>query len=143
MLTGLWSGRPFSYEGRHYRLQETLFWPPPVQRPRIPIWVAGHWPKSRAPFRRAARWDGVCPEGQLTLAEHTAMMAYIRRHRTSRVPFEVVRSAALPQGDAGKARSVIEAWAAAGVTWWITGTTGRPGAFEELRRMLAQGPPRI
>src|SRR5947207_518594 len=36
------------------------FLPRPVQRPRIPIWVAGRWP-ARRPFRRAARWDGVFP----------------------------------------------------------------------------------
>ena len=34
--------------------------PPPVQKPRIPIWVAGRWP-SRRPVRRAARWDGMFP----------------------------------------------------------------------------------
>ena len=143
VLTGLWSGSPFRYEGRHYRLQETLFWPPPVQRPRIPIWVAGHWPKSLAPFRRAARWDGVCPEGGMTLAEQRAMMGYIRRHRPSHEPFDVVRSAAIPEGDLGKTRAVIEEWAEAGVTWWITGTTGRPGSFEDLRGRLVQGPPQM
>jgi alkanesulfonate monooxygenase SsuD/methylene tetrahydromethanopterin reductase-like flavin-dependent oxidoreductase (luciferase family) len=34
--------------------------PPPLQRPRIPIWVAARWP-SRRPLRRAARWDGLFP----------------------------------------------------------------------------------
>src|SRR5262249_15676842 len=52
VLTGLWSGAPFSYSGQHYRLREALFLPPPVQTPRIPIWVGGIWP-TRAPFRRA------------------------------------------------------------------------------------------
>ena len=31
-----------------------------MQRPRIPIWVAGRWP-NRRPLRRAARWDGFFP----------------------------------------------------------------------------------
>ena len=35
--------------------------PRPVQSPRIPIWVAGGWP-NKAPYRRAARWDGVFPQ---------------------------------------------------------------------------------
>src|SRR6266511_2364364 len=41
VLTGLWAGQPFRYEGRHYRVTPTDFVPPPplVQRPRIPIWV--------------------------------------------------------------------------------------------------------
>jgi alkanesulfonate monooxygenase SsuD/methylene tetrahydromethanopterin reductase-like flavin-dependent oxidoreductase (luciferase family) len=31
ILTGLWSGEPFSYEGEHYRLEEMTFLPPPIQ----------------------------------------------------------------------------------------------------------------
>ena len=43
----------------------TAFWdgefePRPLQRPRIPIWLAARWPHRR-PIRRAARWDGVFP----------------------------------------------------------------------------------
>src|SRR5262249_1271821 len=34
--------------------------PRPVQRPRIPVWCGGRWP-NKAPFRRAARWDGGMP----------------------------------------------------------------------------------
>ena len=36
------------------------FEPRPVQRPRIPIWVAARWP-NRRPLRRAARYDGLFP----------------------------------------------------------------------------------
>ena len=32
---------------------------PPVQEPRIPIWVAATYP-AKKPMRRAARWDGAC-----------------------------------------------------------------------------------
>src|SRR6266540_2365990 len=55
VLTGLWAGQPFRYEGRHYRVTPTDFVPPPplVQRPRIPIWVVGGWPPSSSP--RASR----------------------------------------------------------------------------------------
>ena len=41
ILTGLWSGEPFSNQGRHYQIEEMTFLPRPVQRPRIPIWVVG------------------------------------------------------------------------------------------------------
>ncbi len=34
--------------------------PPPLQRPRIPVWVAARWP-NRRPVARAARWDGLFP----------------------------------------------------------------------------------
>src|SRR3954452_10056652 len=36
------------------------FEPPPVQQPRIPIWIAGRYP-NRRPLRRAAHWDGFFP----------------------------------------------------------------------------------
>jgi alkanesulfonate monooxygenase SsuD/methylene tetrahydromethanopterin reductase-like flavin-dependent oxidoreductase (luciferase family) len=43
ILVGLWSGKPFQYQGKHYRLKEVHFLPQPVQQPRIPIWVGGWW----------------------------------------------------------------------------------------------------
>ncbi|MBA3350112.1 MAG: LLM class flavin-dependent oxidoreductase [Actinobacteria bacterium] len=43
IITGLWKGQPFSYEGRRYRLTPINFPapPPPVQQPRVPIWCVG------------------------------------------------------------------------------------------------------
>src|SRR6185437_8645693 len=55
ILTGLWSGQPFSFSGKHYHLDEMTFTPPPIQRPRIPIWVVGAWPSERS-MRRAIRY---------------------------------------------------------------------------------------
>jgi alkanesulfonate monooxygenase SsuD/methylene tetrahydromethanopterin reductase-like flavin-dependent oxidoreductase (luciferase family) len=62
VLTGLWAGQPFEYDGRHYQVTPSDFMPPPapVQRPRIPIWVVGGWPAPRS-MRRAARFDGWLP----------------------------------------------------------------------------------
>jgi len=56
VLTGLWAGQPFRYEGQHYRIEPTGFFPPPppVQRPRIPIWVVGAWPRPKS-MARAVR----------------------------------------------------------------------------------------
>lgn len=34
-------GKPFSYEGKHYRFDETSIFPGPVQKPHPPIWVVG------------------------------------------------------------------------------------------------------
>lgn len=47
IVTGLWSGEKFAYEGEQYQVKETIFLPRPVQSPRIPIWVAGAWPTRR------------------------------------------------------------------------------------------------
>jgi probable F420-dependent oxidoreductase len=47
-----WRGEPFSYAGRHFRFDDVVVAPPPVQRPGPPIWVGG---SSLAAARRAAR----------------------------------------------------------------------------------------
>ncbi len=124
ILTGLWSGEPFSYTGEHYQLDNVTFLPRPVQQPRIPIWVAGLWP-NRRPFRRAARFDGAVPvkvgpspgmPGLLSPEELPEPLAYVRKHRQSDAPFDVNASAAIPT-DPAQARDIVDAFAAAGATW--------------------------
>jgi len=63
ILIGLWRGQPFNYDGKHYKVRETNFYPPPppVQKPRIPIWVVGAWPSEKF-IRRALRYDGLFPQ---------------------------------------------------------------------------------
>src|SRR6266542_3973113 len=56
----LWSGEPVTYRGNQITIDDVVFLPTPVQRPRVPIWVGGFWP-NKAPMRRAARWDGAIP----------------------------------------------------------------------------------
>ena len=51
VLAGLWTGQPFSHEGKHFTVGPVRFSPSPVQRPRVPIWVGGI-------FRQAASWPG-------------------------------------------------------------------------------------
>lgn len=147
VLTGLWSGKPFSYEGEQYRVHETTFLPAPLQSPRIPVWVAGMWP-NRAPMRRAARWDGVFPikatgVEMLSIGEVREVVAYVRKHRTSDAPLEVVLSGeSLPDGDMVSGGSV-GAYADAGMTWWLDVMSDWRGGFEAQRERVQQGPPRV
>jgi alkanesulfonate monooxygenase SsuD/methylene tetrahydromethanopterin reductase-like flavin-dependent oxidoreductase (luciferase family) len=60
VLTELWRGEPVTFHGEHVTVTGVTMLPPPLQQPRIPIWCGGRWP-NKAPFRRAARWDGVMP----------------------------------------------------------------------------------
>jgi luciferase family oxidoreductase group 1 len=39
-------GRPFSYEGKFYRIPETTVFPRPLQRPHPPIWITAQSPES-------------------------------------------------------------------------------------------------
>ncbi|MHA1949834.1 MAG: TIGR03560 family F420-dependent LLM class oxidoreductase [Candidatus Thorarchaeota archaeon] len=44
----LWTEERPSFEGKYYRIKETMFLPKPVQKPRIPIWVGTQ--KLKAPM---------------------------------------------------------------------------------------------
>jgi luciferase family oxidoreductase group 1 len=41
ILLKAFEGKPFGYEGKHYRFDETSVFPLPVQKPHPPIWVVG------------------------------------------------------------------------------------------------------
>ena len=146
VLTGLWSGVPFSYGGDHYRLRETEFAPRPVQRPRIPIWVGGVWP-NKAPLRRAARWDGVFPifmedNSAMTPAIMKQVVAYTAKHRQSDAPFDVVASGKAPRDDPGSEAALAAAFADAGATWFVTSIGPALGSVEDSRARIRRGPPR-
>ena len=57
VLQGLWTGEPFDFAGEHHSVHRAQLLPRPRQE-HVPIWVGGEWPDNRAPFRRAARFDG-------------------------------------------------------------------------------------
>jgi hypothetical protein len=143
VLTRLWSGERFAFEGEHFHVRDTEFHPGPLQRPRIPIWIAGMWP-NRAPFRRAVRFDGVVPLAvdevglptHLEPTELARVVAYVRAHRTEDAPFEVVHGG--PPDP--RAIGVSEAW---GATWYLAeaGVEG-PGWEEPTRELIRSGPPR-
>lgn len=60
IITGLWTGKPLSFDGDHYTIREAVVKPTPVQEPRIPIIIGGVWPNKK-PFQRGGRWDGMVP----------------------------------------------------------------------------------
>ena len=96
VLLGLWSGEKFSFEGKHFTVRDAQFLPVPLQEPRIPIWVAGTWPR-KPPFRRAARFDGIFPilgniETPLVPSQVRDLVAFIKSVRTSDAPFDVIQS---------------------------------------------------
>ena len=148
ILNGLWSGRPFSYAGEHYTLEEVTFLPKPLQEPRIPIWVGGMWP-NRRPFRRAAQWDGVAAIGHdgenftdIGPKEIGDIVDFIGEHRTSDGPYDVT-IADLWLDDRAKAKDDLAALEAAGTTW--VRESWNPDAGVEYRdwfREVQAGPPR-
>jgi hypothetical protein len=147
IIAGLWEGDPFSFAGQHYHVEEAEFLPRPVQRPRIPIWVAGNWPNKK-PFRRAARWDGAVPEargdrGQLTPEDFLDLRAYIKEHRSAEGDFEVTHIGRTPGDDPSAAADIVAPFAEAGVTWWLERIGDEQDTLDEARPRVRQGPPQI
>jgi alkanesulfonate monooxygenase SsuD/methylene tetrahydromethanopterin reductase-like flavin-dependent oxidoreductase (luciferase family) len=119
--------------------QLTAYWdgglePAPVQRPRIPLWLAARWP-SRRPVRRAARWDGLFPidlPGPEALAQLVAEVTALRAGDGIDAPFAVVVANA-PDTDPAP-------WETAGATWCLT-DFGRQPTEAAVRAAIDAGPP--
>jgi alkanesulfonate monooxygenase SsuD/methylene tetrahydromethanopterin reductase-like flavin-dependent oxidoreductase (luciferase family) len=132
VVTGLWRGQPFRYDGKHYTVRETSFAvpPPPVQRP-IPIWCVGAIGSPRS-MARALRYQGLVP----TVAGDGGARGP--------TPGEI-RGLDLPPGydvvaEGGDPRE----WEGAGATWWLCAPWDLAGGPEEVRdacrERLARGP---
>jgi alkanesulfonate monooxygenase SsuD/methylene tetrahydromethanopterin reductase-like flavin-dependent oxidoreductase (luciferase family) len=142
ILEGLWSGEPFAYAGRHHRFGAMTFRPPPVQRPRIPIWVVGAWPHERS-MRRVLRWDGIVTQTGAP-DEVRAIAAYVARERDPAVQdraFEIVVQGSTPADDPDAAAEAVRAYLGTGATWWIDADWDSP-TVDSVRRRAMAGPPR-
>ena len=106
------------------------FKPLPLQRPRIPVWVASRWP-NRRPLRRAARWDGLFPI-ELPGPEALATMAdEVRALRNGDLSgFDLVVD--LPPG------TELAEWESAGATWALTGFGSQPREAQ-VRETIDEG----
>ncbi len=144
VLAGLWSGRPFSHEGEHYRIAETTFLPSPVQSPRVPVWIAGMLPATR-PLRRAARWDGMFPIASdlrvLAPGEIATVASEIRRHRTSDAPFDLAVGGETSPGGPYRRTEPLSAYEDAGATWWMESLTDWRGSIDNMHAFVNNGPP--
>ncbi len=158
VVTRLWSGEPVRHTGTHYRLAGPDGWaalhhPPPVQRPRVPVWVAGTWlggdHDGGRPLRRAARWDGCTPmrlDGRWEPVDTAGVVRSVARHRGSLEGFDV----AVPGETAGGPEPTLEQHARAGATWWVEAvhpwrfgfTPGGPWPWTAMWDRIAAGPPR-
>lgn len=150
IITGLWSGEPFSYEGDQFSVEEVELPQPPVQRPRIPIVLAGWWP-NEAPFERAARWDGVMPywpaltddeegpQGEQATGsieeELRDMMEYY--HSLTDTPGEII----LPGDPTDAPDGYAETCAELGATWLLATNRFDPDQSDQNLERIRSGPP--
>lgn len=155
ILTGLWAGQPFAFDGQHYHISPLDFLPPPppVQQPRIPIWVVGAWPHPKS-MRRALAYDGLLPnvigaDGKArapSVAEVREIREAIRAQRSDQAPYDLVIEGTTPGDDAAAAAAQVRPWAEAGATWWIEAlwdAQDGPDGQARVRQRARQGPPRL
>lgn len=131
VISRLWAGERVDFDGELLSVHSEGFEPVPLQRPRIPVWVAARWPSKGRTLRRAARWDGIVPttytgsgSQQLTPTDIADIAAALGRDDA-----EIVVTAPVGLDP--------EPYRAAGATWWLEVVTDRTSALERA----AAGPP--
>jgi len=145
IITGLLSGDPFSYDGTYYQLEEMTFLPKPKQSPRIPIWIGGGVPY-KAPFRRAARYDGVAPVHTKWPEPVTPQLLWnaleiIKSERGDLKNFDVVVSGETTGTDSTKDRESVESWIQTGATWFLENINGMRAEIDVLRERIRSSAP--
>jgi alkanesulfonate monooxygenase SsuD/methylene tetrahydromethanopterin reductase-like flavin-dependent oxidoreductase (luciferase family) len=148
VVTGLWEGEPFSYDGEVFTLADAEVQPTPVQEPRVPI-LAGCWWPNEKPFHRGARWDGIMPyfpsltgeeagprgetTGDSPVDELRDALAFY--HEIADDPGEVV----VPTVPSMAYPAYVELCADLGATWVLTTDLGDGPAA--IRETIRAGPP--
>ena len=153
ILTELWSGTPFNHQGQHYRVTVTKNTfqppPPPVQQPRIPIWVVGAWPSNKS-MHRALKYDGLLPailkdSGRVSMEpirsdQLMEIRSFVNANREPGVPFDIIVEGQTPLNDPARASQVVTSFKEAGATWWIEALWDEPDLEVALSR-VRHGPP--
>ena len=144
VLQALWSPGSVRHDGAFFTIDNVDLLPKPVQRPHPPIWVAGRWP-NKAPFRRAARFDGVMPthaayshESFMRVDELREIVDYVGRHRTERGTIDVVMEG--QSNDAEQLAQLASSYAAVGLTWWIEKLGWWRGSSDAAHVRVQRGP---
>jgi hypothetical protein len=144
IMNGLWKGKPFTFSGKHYKVQKMSMLPTPVQKPRIPVWVVGVWPKEKS-MQRVLSWDGIIPQKYKATPADTAkpsdilaVKSYIDKHRRKKSPFDIIAGGKTPGGKRKRALEIVRPFEEAGATWWLESVWG---SMDKVRARIKQGPP--
>ncbi len=146
VITGLWSGRPFSFSGKHYSVKKTVFRPTPVQKPRVPIWVGGFWPR-KGPFLRASRWEGVIPlvlpERLARPSEITDIARFVEEHRGGLSGFDIVEINWTTGRNRNANAAKVQPFVEAGITWWLESLYTMSDSPQRMLERVRRGPPAV
>lgn len=160
ILTRLWKGEAFEYRGKHFRAKIPIFSQPlpPVQTPRIPIWVVGAVNREKS-LRRALKYDGLLPTlvpdageitpefgNSFTPEQLRAAIDWINARREISTPIDVIVEHETSGDNRDEAREILKPWIQAGATWHIEAlwhTMQMSDGQAQVLKRIRQGPPRI
>ncbi|MGW4155203.1 LLM class flavin-dependent oxidoreductase [Micromonospora chersina] len=145
LLVGLLGGERVTHRGAHYRADGVALRPPPVQSPRVPVWVGGST-QAGPVLRRAARADGIVPYkltdtagwSDFTPQEVHDLVAALPATRADGQPFDVAVGGRRRRPDERVERAYLADLAAAGATWWLEYVPAGDPAV--MRAAVARGP---
>lgn len=129
----MWSAEEGPYEGRHYRLAETICSPPPLSSPRPPILIGGGG--ERKTLRLVARYGDACNLFASSPDEVAHKLAVLDRHceAEGRDPASIERTILAsghdPAADPDGFLAAMADYAALGITTVEVMPTGDPVAF--------------
>ena len=132
VLEAGWTGDVVHHRGDHYVVDGVRFLPRPVQRPRIPIWVAVRG-GNRRPLRRAARYEGVFPVEVHSPDLLAEVLAGIAEQRGDLTGYDVALG-----GSPGTDPAPFEA---AGATWWLVDIDWQHPKLADVTALTKAGPP--
>ncbi len=138
-------GEVVSHRGDAFTVDGVALCPPPVRRPRPPMWMGAF---RRAGIVRAARWDGwiavtVGDDGvSMAMPPDTlaGWMTLVREEREraglADTPFDLAVF-----GHAGLGGFAPADYEAVGATWWLENVSPMRGSIDDITRLAEAGPP--
>ncbi len=153
ILTLLFLGKPFDYEGRHFHLKLTqldeIFYPPkPKHAPRLPLWVPAIWPRETS-LQRAIKCDGVIVEKRspsgtdeaVTPQDIRDIKKHVAENRPADAPFDIVINGNTAGMSPNQRQENFAQLQEAGATWWVEGLWD--GTPESVPEFIRQSPPTL
>jgi alkanesulfonate monooxygenase SsuD/methylene tetrahydromethanopterin reductase-like flavin-dependent oxidoreductase (luciferase family) len=137
VLQAAWTGAPVHHRGEHYTIDSMRFLPRPVQRPGVPIWVAGYYGKSK-PLRRAVRYQGFFPVGLEDPDQLAEVATELERMRPERGSGESGSFDLVAEFDPGTDPAP---YAAVGATWGLVAFAWDSLSVDQVRGVIRDGPP--
>jgi F420-dependent oxidoreductase-like protein len=118
IIRSLWTQPRTTFEGKHYRLQDAVAEPKPVQQPHPPIWIGGSGPKRT--LRLAAQYADVWNAAGGSPQDVAASSAILDQHcaDVGRDPGQIRRSVQfrVDVAELDRLPATVESYARIGVT---------------------------